>query len=126
VTGQQINRGDGVAMDQADGHRPTGGALPGAPLKGDCQQALDTLYHFLDGELTEERRHEIQHHLDDCSPCLEAFDFEAELKMVIAHRCRETVPESLRLRIAISLQDASGSFDRPEEETHPHQPRHNG
>jgi mycothiol system anti-sigma-R factor len=86
-----------------------------ASVVGECQEALDTLYHFLDGELTEERRHQIQHHLDDCSPCLEAFDFEAELKIVIARRCRETVPEGLRIRIQVALRDASDSFPGPVE-----------
>ena len=52
------------------------------PSGGDCEEALRTLYYFLDGELTPERRQAIQRHLDECSPCLEAFDFEAELKMV--------------------------------------------
>ncbi|MHB1536016.1 MAG: mycothiol system anti-sigma-R factor [Acidimicrobiales bacterium] len=73
----------------------------------ECQEALDTLYHYLDGELTPEKRYQIQHHLDECSPCLEAFDFEAELKVVIARRCRDQVPESLRLRVAQALADAS-------------------
>jgi mycothiol system anti-sigma-R factor len=90
---------------------PAVGSLVDGP---ECQEALDTLYHFLDGELTAERRVQIQRHLDDCSPCLEAFDFEAELKVVIARRCRETVPEALRLRIAIALEDASISFPGPE------------
>lgn len=73
----------------------------------ECQQALDTLYHYLDGELTPERRSAIQRHLDDCSPCLEAFDFEAELKLVVARRCREQVPEHLRVRVALALHEAS-------------------
>jgi mycothiol system anti-sigma-R factor len=76
--------------------------------KPECQEALDTLYHFLDGELTEHRRTEIQQHLAQCSPCLEAFDFEAELKMVIAKRCRDQVPEGLRFRVAAALAEASG------------------
>ena len=58
----------------------------------ECREALETLYNFLDGELTEQRRQEIQQHLDECSPCLEAFDFEAELKIVIARQCRDQVP----------------------------------
>ena len=76
---------------------------------GDCADAVHQLYHFLDGELTAERRAEIQHHLEGCTPCLEAFDFEAELKLVIAQRCREQVPESLRLRIAAAIQHDTGS-----------------
>jgi len=74
---------------------------------GDCEQALRTLYYFLDGELTPDRRQAIQRHLDECSPCLEAFDFEAELKLAIARCCRDQVPEGLRLRVATVLAQAS-------------------
>lgn len=74
---------------------------------GDCNDALQTLYHYLDGELTPERRSAIQRHLDQCSPCLNAFDFEAELKVVIARSCRDQVPESLRLRVAELIEQAS-------------------
>ena len=79
----------------------------------DCEQALRTLYYFLDGELTDERRYEIQVHLEECSPCLEAFDFEAELKIVIARSCRDQVPESLRQRIADALAKASETAEGP-------------
>ena len=71
---------------------------------GNCDDALHELYGYLDGELTPERRNNIQHHLDDCPPCYEAFDFEAELRQVIAHKCREQVPDSLRFRIAEAIQ----------------------
>ena len=84
---------------------------PGSGSGHECQEALDTLYHFLDGELTEARRTDIQQHLDRCSPCLEAFDFEAELKLVIARRCRDQVPDHLRIRVAQALVDASKTFD---------------
>lgn len=69
-----------------------------------CDEALASLYHFLDGELDDVRRDEIAKHLDDCSPCLEAFDFEAELRIVIAAKCTDTVPASLRSRL-LSLFD---------------------
>jgi mycothiol system anti-sigma-R factor len=75
----------------------------------ECREALDRLYHFLDGELTEDRREVIQEHLRTCLPCLEAFDFEAELRQLIAERCREEVPAQLRLRVALALQEASGT-----------------
>jgi mycothiol system anti-sigma-R factor len=84
------------------------------PLQGsDCQEALDTLYHFLDGELTSDRRHDIQEHLNRCSSCLEAFDFEAELKIIVARRCKESVPDALRARIAAALAAASVSPPAP-------------
>jgi mycothiol system anti-sigma-R factor len=69
-----------------------------------CQEAIATLYSFLDGELTPERREKIQRHLDDCGPCFEAFGFEAELKAVIARKCHEEVPASLRQRVAEVLR----------------------
>lgn len=69
----------------------------------DCSEAIHRLYHFLDGELTEERRWEIRQHLDDCHPCLQAFDFEAELRIMIAAKCRDEVPDSLRHRIATAI-----------------------
>jgi len=69
-----------------------------------CQEAIATLYTFLDGELTPERREKIQRHLDDCAPCFEAFGFEAELKSVIARKCHEEVPASLRSRVADVLK----------------------
>ena len=69
----------------------------------DCDDALHELYHFLDGELTAERRVTIQTHLESCPPCFEGFDFEAELRIVIAKKCHEQVPDSLRLRIAEAI-----------------------
>ena len=59
----------------------------------DCNETIERLYNYLDGELTDERRVEIKRHLDDCPPCLGAFDFEAELRVVIANRCKDHVPE---------------------------------
>lgn len=70
----------------------------------DCNETLRELYQFLDGALTDNDRHQIQRHLDDCSPCLEAFDFEAELRLVVRSRCVDEVPESLRERIARVLE----------------------
>jgi mycothiol system anti-sigma-R factor len=70
----------------------------------DCNGAIHELYHFLDGELTDERRTVIRQHLDDCPPCFEVFDFEAELRHVIAEKCRDTVPETLMKRIASAIE----------------------
>jgi mycothiol system anti-sigma-R factor len=70
----------------------------------DCSEALRELHGFLDGELTVEVRATIAHHLDACSHCLEAFDFEAELKMLVARRCTESPPPGLRERIASALR----------------------
>jgi mycothiol system anti-sigma-R factor len=85
--------------------------------EGDCAETIHRLYHFLDGELTEERRQAIQRHLDECLPCLEAFDFEAELRVIVASKCRDPVPEGLRDRIAALIRHETGAEDRGEERT---------
>ncbi|HUO47393.1 MAG TPA: mycothiol system anti-sigma-R factor [Acidimicrobiales bacterium] len=70
---------------------------------GDCSESIERLYSYLDGELTDERRAAIARHLDDCPPCGDAFDFESELRVVIASRCKDRVPEQLRDRIHEAL-----------------------
>ncbi len=76
----------------------------GRPEYGvDCSETIERLYGYLDGELTDERRDEIQHHLDDCPPCLKAYDFETELRVVIADRCRDHVPQTLLQRVKNAL-----------------------
>jgi anti-sigma factor (TIGR02949 family) len=71
----------------------------------DCGEALRQLYGFLDGELTSDRRTTIRGHLDRCACCLEAFDFEAELRVVVSSCCRrDEVPEHLRARVVQALR----------------------
>ena len=69
----------------------------------DCREALHRIYHFLDGELTATRRGEIEEHLNGCSPCLHLFGFEAEIRKLVADKCRDAVPDGLRARIADAI-----------------------
>ncbi len=80
------------------------------PISDDanCTDAVERLYHFLDGELDGTRRAVVQRHLDECLPCLEAFDFEVELRQVVASRCRERPPDGLMVRIALAIQSDVG------------------
>jgi mycothiol system anti-sigma-R factor len=73
-----------------------------------CKEALHRIYHFLDGEITLERRQQIESHLNGCSPCLQMFGFEAELRKIVACRCQETVPDGLRARIASAIEHEHG------------------
>src|ERR1700677_3710971 len=76
-----------------------------------CDEAVHQLYHYLDGELTDERRAQIADHLNYCSPCGGAVEFEAELRLVIANRCKDHVPESLMHRIAEAIDEESRQHD---------------
>ena len=76
-----------------------------------CEEAVHELYIYLDGELTEERREEIRIHLDYCGPCGGAAEFEAELRRVIANRCKDRVPEGLIRRVAEAIEEESRQHD---------------
>ena len=85
------------------------GALFGNTVN--CDEAVHQLYHYLDGELTDERRVKITEHLNFCGPCGGAAEFEAELPLVIANKCRDHVPDSLRRRIAEAIDEESRQHD---------------
>jgi mycothiol system anti-sigma-R factor len=95
------NVGKGTETDTA--------GLFGASL--DCEEAVHELYTYLDGELTEERREVIRVHLDFCGPCGGAAEFEAELRRVIANRCKDRVPQSLIERVAAAIDEESRQHD---------------
>jgi mycothiol system anti-sigma-R factor len=74
-----------------------------------CDETIERLYVYLDGELTEQRRIEITRHLDMCGPCVGAYGFESELRKVIANRCKDHVPDSLIDRVAEALRNEHSS-----------------
>jgi mycothiol system anti-sigma-R factor len=71
--------------------------------KPECSAALHELYGYLDGELTDARRAAIHRHLDECQPCAEPYDFEAELREVVRRKCQEQVPASLMAKVQAAL-----------------------
>jgi mycothiol system anti-sigma-R factor len=88
-------------------------------IEVNCTEAVHVLYHFLDGELTPERRLLIEYHLDSCHPCLEAFEFEVELRELIRQRCREHVPDELMLRVKDLLASEAAAGTKAGDPTFP-------
>ena len=74
-----------------------------------CDDAKHTLYEFLDGELTQEVRLQIQDHLEACAPCFEKFDFEAEVLQIVQQKCCEEVPPGLTEKILDALRTDVGT-----------------
>lgn len=68
-------------------------------MSHNCDDALERMYLYLDGELTAESTEAIRVHLDDCPPCLDAFHFEERLKVVVRTRLQEEVPSELMMRL---------------------------
>ena len=82
----------------------------------DCDKAYRRMYRYLDGEIRVVRRWRITRHLGKCPPCAKGYDFELEVRQVIATRCRDEVPPELKRRIAESL---GMSLDQhPDREAH--------
>ncbi|MGH9137593.1 MAG: mycothiol system anti-sigma-R factor [Acidimicrobiales bacterium] len=75
----------------------------------ECDELLGDLADFLHGELTPDRREHLSKHLDDCPPCFETADFQAQLRALVAKRCTEQVPPDLKARIASLLGDPGNS-----------------
>ena len=66
----------------------------------DCTETLRELDVFLDGELSTDQQAAIRHHLGGCMDCLGAFDFHAELKIVVREKCNnDEMPPGLLAKI---------------------------
>jgi len=72
----------------------------------DCGSVIEELYTFLDGELSDGRRGQIERHYSGCTDCHEIVEFHASLKMTISSKCQEPVPDALRQRIRDALRAA--------------------
>lgn len=64
-----------------------------------CRESIRRVYEYLDGELSDDVRREIEAHLGDCPPCKDAFSFEEQLRYVIASRCKDVPSERLVFEI---------------------------
>jgi len=76
----------------------------GEPHEIECGEILTEVYLFLDLECTDARRALIQHHLDECSPCLREFGIEQEVKQLVARCCgSDQAPGELRDRLRAKI-----------------------
>ncbi len=73
----------------------------GDPDEPECTGVLRDVWLFLDNELDPQRRAAVQHHLDDCSPCLAEAGLDEKLKALLRSKCGgEHAPEHLRSWVA--------------------------
>ena len=71
-----------------------------------CNETIRELDAFLDGELPNDVRDHIHEHLDQCLDCLQAFDFQAELKQAIRRKCQnDEMPPGLLGRIEMCFDE---------------------
>ena len=82
------------------------------PTHSDCADFLERIVYFLDNELDQADCAEIQHHLDECGPCLARYDLERTVKTLVARSCSEVAPEGLRQRVMLSIRQVQVEITR--------------
>ena len=65
----------------------------------ECQEALDQLEAFLDGELPTAKVDDIRQHLTECYPCTDRATFEEQLRAIVRRGCADVAPPYLVDRI---------------------------
>lgn len=70
-----------------------------------CAESLRDLQRYLDGELDDVDKADVLAHLDECLECYHAYDFQAELRQVIATKCcNDQLPAALVDNITKALR----------------------
>ena len=70
-----------------------------------CEEALERLEAYLDGELPDADVQEIASHLTACYPCTDRATFEEQLRSIVRRDCVDDAPASLVDRIRVHLSD---------------------
>jgi anti-sigma factor (TIGR02949 family) len=74
----------------------------------DCEEALRRLAEYLDAELREEGRNEMEQHLARCRSCFSRVEFEKRLKAETAALGREPASAELERRIRELVETFKG------------------
>ena len=96
----------------------------GEPHETDCSEVLDHLYEYLDREMPEGDSAKYEEHFEECSPCLEKYGLEQEVKKLVKRCCgHDDVPADLRSkvmnRIEVIRAGQSGAAEEQEHEQAP-------
>lgn len=69
------------------------------PRTIDCEQVVRALCEYLDGEVSDEQRRQIDQHLALCRSCFSRAEFERQLRSHIVGLLPEVVPPAFEERI---------------------------
>jgi anti-sigma factor (TIGR02949 family) len=73
----------------------------------DCRTAVQQLWDYLDGELTEDRMASVRAHIETCRDCLPHHDFgRTFLEALRRTRTEHSAPADVRDRVLKRLRDA--------------------
>lgn len=73
-----------------------------------CEEVLELLYPYIDGEVAGLLCAEIQSHLELCLDCFKRYDLERDIKAIVSRKCGEPIPDEIRDRLRSRLREALG------------------
>jgi len=77
----------------------------GNPHETPCDEVIEQVYLFIDGEIGEEGKATIAQHLDECSPCLKEYGLEEAVKAIVRRSCgADRTPEELRAKVIARIE----------------------
>ena len=83
--------GNNPSPDPDDGH-------------SDCAVVIREVWAMLDGEVTDDERDRLRHHLDQCPACLRHYGVEERIKRLIATKCSgDKAPSYLVERVRLQI-----------------------
>lgn len=68
-----------------------------------CEDVMDRLWEYLDGELDPETAGKVEKHLEVCQRCFPQYDFRRAFKELLSHSGEGTVPPQLQRRVFEAL-----------------------
>ena len=78
----------------------------GKPHETPCHEVLEDVYMYLDSECDQVSKSKIKQHLHECTPCLQEYGIEQEVKALVNRHCGgELAPDGLRERLKAKLRE---------------------
>ena len=85
----------------------------GKPHEMPCSEVLDQVSSYLDGELEVSDIARIRQHLDECWPCFEEYGLDELVKKLVHKHCgHERVPDELRAKVLVRIQQVRIELDQ--------------
>jgi len=71
--------------------------------KRQCEEALDRLFEYIDGELTDEELLRIGSHLRECPPCEAERRINEKIRVLVSKAHCDQAPHELRQRVLSTI-----------------------
>jgi len=71
----------------------------------DCLEAIRNLYAYLDGELGEQSRANVEHHLGQCRDCYSRLEFEEAIGAQLIKHGKKKTPKAVKNRLRKLIED---------------------